>query len=231
MQEQHFGLQPLEHSNLHLFGGKFRIQRRLRVGNKFELAGYARADGTFTSGDMFDRQGLAQAAQFDTAGDAIAWGEARGWDICVNREKMTKGDAKMLQQTQMKRTGKVSASGRLGSLLFGVVFFLGGVLVTWAALSSQGSISVAAVLAGPIAIIIGVVYLTRGVTGKDKPFEDKPAAPPIDFQVSSATIEERRARIAANQCPKCANPVNPGDMQCPSCRTNLQFAREHLDQW
>jgi hypothetical protein len=44
--------------------------------------------------------------------------------------------------------------------------------------------------------------------------------------ISEAVI----ARVAAGLCPKCGAQVKPAAQNCPSCRINLAFAREHLDQ-
>ena len=54
---------------------------------------------------------------------------------------------------------------------------------------------------------------------------------PANSVVSKATLKEREDRIAAGLCPKCGNKVAPTNRNCPSCRINLAFAREHLDQW
>lgn len=45
------------------------------------------------------------------------------------------------------------------------------------------------------------------------------------------TIQERKTRIASGLCPKCGNSVKPTDVSCPSCKVNLNFAREHLNDW
>jgi hypothetical protein len=47
---------------------------------------------------------------------------------------------------------------------------------------------------------------------------------------SEAALETRRDQVAAGLCPKCGNAVSPTDQNCPSCKVNLTFAREHLDQ-
>jgi len=44
-------------------------------------------------------------------------------------------------------------------------------------------------------------------------------------------LETRKARIEAGLCPKCGASIATADKNCPACRINLAFAREHLDQW
>jgi len=48
--------------------------------------------------------------------------------------------------------------------------------------------------------------------------------------ISQITIEGRMARITAGLCPKCGGKVSSTDQNCPFCRTNLLFARQHLDE-
>jgi hypothetical protein len=48
---------------------------------------------------------------------------------------------------------------------------------------------------------------------------------------SKQVLDERKARIAAGLCPKCGNKIAHTDQNCPSCRINLTFAREHLAEW
>ncbi len=42
--------------------------------------------------------------------------------------------------------------------------------------------------------------------------------------------DDLETRVAAGSCPKCGTQVGPTDQNCPSCRINLLYAREHLDQ-
>lgn len=55
-----------------------------------------------------------------------------------------------------------------------------------------------------------------------------PSAPLI---TDTKVLETRQARVAAKLCPKCGIQLKPTDQNCPSCRINLAFAREHLDAW
>ncbi len=55
----------------------------------------------------------------------------------------------------------------------------------------------------------------------------QPASP---AQPGPEIIEARKVRVAVGLCPKCGVRVRPTDKNCPSCRINLAFAREHLDQ-
>ena len=59
-----------------------------------------------------------------------------------------------------------------------------------------------------------------------------PQAQPIPVEPSvSDPVALSAQRIAAGLCPKCGSRVAPTDTNCPSCRINLAFAREHPDQW
>ena len=49
----------------------------------------------------------------------------------------------------------------------------------------------------------------------------------VEQVLSKADLE---ARIANGLCPKCGNQITPTDQNCPSCRVNLAWARQNLDQ-
>ena len=56
----------------------------------------------------------------------------------------------------------------------------------------------------------------------------QPSTTPLS---GAEVLEGRKAQIAADLCPKCGARVDSTDQNCPACRINLAFAREHLDQW
>jgi len=57
--------------------------------------------------------------------------------------------------------------------------------------------------------------------------------PPSLASIPAGKVDHgtKKARIVAGLCPKCGASVSSTDINCPSCRVNLSFAREHLDQW
>jgi hypothetical protein len=63
------------------YAGPCYLLSRSLPGKSF--AGHAKADGTFTKGDIATIEG-ADAKCFGTAREAIAWAEARGW-IVINK--------------------------------------------------------------------------------------------------------------------------------------------------
>jgi hypothetical protein len=50
-------------------------------------------------------------------------------------------------------------------------------------------------------------------------------------QISSQiTTKDRMTRVTAGLCPKCGGKVSSTDQNCPFCKINLLFARQHLDE-
>ncbi len=60
-----------------------------------------------------------------------------------------------------------------------------------------------------------------------QPTQEILATEPVSNRPGLTDIE---SRIAAGLCPKCSNAVAPTDQNCPSCRINLAWARQNLDQ-
>jgi hypothetical protein len=70
-----------------------------------------------------------------------------------------------------------------------------------------------------------LIFLSRG---RSDPLPSLTAGVPVD---RTALLRQRATRIELGLCPKCGNQVMTADKNCPSCRINLEFAREHIDEW
>jgi hypothetical protein len=89
-----------------------------------------------------------------------------------------------------------------------------------------------------IAMAMGIIFFVGGyrhysgekTTGTANVQEQSPSTGEMD-KITSPEGEKRKMRIAAGQCPKCGSQVNPTDRICRSCKTNLAYAREHLNEW
>ncbi len=106
----------------------------------------------------------------------------------------------------------------LGSL-FGFVLF--GDL-------SQGACLPGLLCASPGFLFLLCWFLSK--TAKMPAGEEGLPQPASPAQPATEIIETRKSRVAAGLCPKCGVRVTTTDKNCPSCRINLAFAREHLDQ-
>jgi len=88
-----------------------------------------------------------------------------------------------------------------------------------------------------IAILWSVVDAVRNTLPlKPKAIEPVAVQAPQAQQISEQLSTEDRIALAQKRavgglCPKCGSAVAPTDTNCPSCRINLAFAREHPGQW
>lgn len=81
---------------------------------------------------------------------------------------------------------------------------------------------------------LGLVLLTSGLLGlracirrTNGKVETADLPPP---ERRTILLEPLQTRVAAGLCPKCGAHVAPTDQNCPSCRINLAWAREHLEE-
>jgi len=119
--------------------------------------------------------------------------------------------------------GKAILLGILG-LFIGWIFYMFLYLVALPVQSSDNSAS------GCVAMVTGVIFFAVGYwkytrKGNLVAQPDEKEEAPIED-----ALEIRRNRVTSSLCPKCGNKVSPTDQNCPSCKVNLTFAREHLDQ-
>jgi hypothetical protein len=78
----------------------------------------------------------------------------------------------------------------------------------------------------------GLLFLLSWFLSKTAEFStEERQAQVLDSSPTGADdLATRKARIEAGQCPKCGASIVATYKNCPSCRINLAFAREHLDQ-
>jgi len=82
-----------------------------------------------------------------------------------------------------------------------------------------------------IKLLIDIRDGTKQLDSEKIPETDKESFYEEGRQSSSQiTIEDPMARITAGLCPKCGGKVLPTDQNCPFCKINLLFARQHLDE-
>ena len=85
-----------------------------------------------------------------------------------------------------------------------------------------------------IPLLIGVGFFVAQASAQQSPntntAQANAEAQPESQATIPSTLEAKQERIAAGLCPKCGGQVASTDSNCPSCRINLVFAREHIDQ-
>jgi len=110
--------------------------------------------------------------------------------------------------------GAITLGSLLGFALFGDL--------------SQGACLPGLLCASPGFLFLLCWFLSK--TAKMPAGEEGLPQPASPAQPDPEIIEARKARVAAGLCPKCGAQVAPTNQNCPACRINLAFAREHLDQ-
>ncbi len=57
------------------------------------------------------------------------------------------------------------------------------------------------------------------------------APPEVRQQSRINELEERKERVRRGLCPKCGTKTTSNDVNCPSCKINLAYARSNIEQW